>query len=323
VVTDFGKPLATIPVDMSPRWVAVSADGRRAYVTLDTVTAAGPSRGAVAVIDTRARALTAVIEVGSMPSGVAVAPDGGLVYVPCWDSAGGHGVLSVIDTAAGKVTGTVVLSGLGGGPTGVAITPDGKQVYVPVGDELDGPDGRVAIVDTATNQVVASLVGSPFPARVTITPDGRFAYVLDTGGNPEVIDIRTHEVTFPLTLQNNGCIAFTPDGRLAYVGADTTDMLEVLDVVTSRLVTILDVFGGHTTDVAVTPDGRLGLVTQRPGNSATLRPLLAIDTASNKLIDPPVTWQGSGDGIAISPDSSTAYVADRRSKALRILRIGP
>lgn len=318
-----GVVLATIGVDMSPRWVAVSADGHHAYVTLDTLSAAGPSRGAVAVIDTRARALTGVVEVGSMPTGVVVAPGGGRVYVPCWDSAGGHGVLSVIDTASGKVTGTVVLSGLGAATSGAAITPDGAQVYVPVGSELGESGGRVHIVDTATNRVVASVRGSGFPSTVTITPDGGFAYVLGLGGDHEVIDIRTHEVSFRLAVQNNGRIAFTPDGRLAYAGADGTDMLEVLDVATGRLVTILDVFGGHTTDVAVTPDGRLALVTQRPGKSSTSRPLLAVDTATNKLIDPPVTWHGSGDGIAIGPDSSAVYVADRGAKAVHILRIGP
>jgi DNA-binding beta-propeller fold protein YncE len=46
--------LATIPVDMEPRWVAVTPDGHRAYVTL-TKDQPGdlPTLSAVAVIDTQ------------------------------------------------------------------------------------------------------------------------------------------------------------------------------------------------------------------------------------------------------------------------------
>ena len=43
--------LATIRVDMEPKWVAVSPDGARAYVTLSDLSGPGPSKGALAPLD--------------------------------------------------------------------------------------------------------------------------------------------------------------------------------------------------------------------------------------------------------------------------------
>lgn len=113
-------------------------------------------------------------------------------------------------------------------------------------------------------------------------------------------------------------MAFTPDGRRAYVISDVTDFVEVLEVATNRLVTLVDVFGGITTDVAVTPDGRHVYVTQRPGESALLHPVRVIGIATQQVIGSPVTWSGSADGLAIMPDGPNAYVADRQSRGAGI-----
>jgi len=56
--------LATIPVDMEPRWVAVTPDGHRAYVTL-TKDQPGdlPTLSAVAVIDTQTNTVAATVTI--------------------------------------------------------------------------------------------------------------------------------------------------------------------------------------------------------------------------------------------------------------------
>jgi DNA-binding beta-propeller fold protein YncE len=64
-------------------------------------------------------------------------------------------------------------------------------------------------------------------------------------------------------------------------------------------------------------------VTQSPGESSDLRPVRVIDTATHKLIGSPVIWSGSGDGLAIMPDGLTAYVADRRSRAVQAIPVQP
>ena len=64
--------LATIPVGMEPRWVAVGPDGTRAYVTMSTQSS--PPKGAVGVIDTATNTLTATIAVGICRPGWSLRP---------------------------------------------------------------------------------------------------------------------------------------------------------------------------------------------------------------------------------------------------------
>src|SRR5258705_768695 len=71
-----GGALATIPVGMVPKWVAVGPGGTRAYVTMSDSPGAGPPEGAVAGIDTATKTLTATIAVCILPTGVVVAPEG-------------------------------------------------------------------------------------------------------------------------------------------------------------------------------------------------------------------------------------------------------
>jgi YVTN family beta-propeller protein len=316
--------LATIPVGLEPRWVAAAADGQRIYVTLEEFHADGVL-GAVAVIETKANQLAATLTLGH-PSGVVVAPDSRHAYVPNWDSSHGRGVVSVIDAAANTVVDNIAVSGLGGGPKGVAITPDGRHLYVATDQEAAGPEGegKVSVIDTDTRAVIATIPVNPFPSAAAVTPDGRFVYVRDTEGGPAVIDTATSELNFPGGgMITDGRMAFTPDGLRAYVVGEGFDFVEVLDLTNHTLVTVVDVFGGRSTDVAVAPDGRRVYVTQRPGTSSAPHRLLVIDAATQQLVGSPVQWSGSADGIALTPDGSTAYVSDRRSRAVHVVRVRP
>jgi YVTN family beta-propeller protein len=322
-VPSSGEVLATIPVGMEPRWVAITPDGRRAFVTLEELHADG-ILGAVAVIDTQTSAVTATITLDH-PSGVVIAPDGRHAYVPMFDSSQGRGVVSVIDTGANTVVDSIAVSGLGGGPKGVAITLDGRHVYVATDQELAMPEGqgKVSVIDTDSKVVVATLSVDPFPSAAAITPDGRFLYVLETGGTPAVIDTATHERTFPFESEiGGGRMAFVPDGRHAYVVDEDVDVIQVLEVATHRVATVIGIFGGRSTDVAVAPDGRHAYVTQRPGTSSEPHRVFVIDTATQKLVGVPIEWSGSADGLAITPDGLIAYVSDRSSRAVRVVRLG-
>jgi YVTN family beta-propeller protein len=57
----------------------------------------------------------------------------------------------VIDTVTNTVVTTVTV---GACPDGVAVTPDGKQAYV-----ANGCSSSVSVIDTATNMVVATVLG--------------------------------------------------------------------------------------------------------------------------------------------------------------------
>lgn len=317
-VTSSSELLATIQVLMEPTSVAIAPDGSRAYVTLEEFHSNG-IRGGVASIDTRTNTVIATIALGH-PSGVVIAPDGRRAYVPNWDSRHGRGVVSVIDTGTNGVIDSITVSGRGGGPKGVVITLDGRRAYVATDQEVDGPEGhgRVSVIDTEANAVIARIVVRPFPAGAAIRPDGRFVYMLDTEGDPAVIDTGSQERTFPFgTTPNGHRMAFTPDGRLAYMIRDSDTQIFVIDVATSGLHQLLEA-SGLTTDVAVTPDGRFVYLTQR-----TAHQISVLETGVVMVPTHPVAWSGTADGIAMMPDGLTAYVSDRRSRAVRVIPVGP
>jgi YVTN family beta-propeller protein len=317
-----GEVLATIPVGMEPKWVAVAPDGTRAYVTMSTQSS--PPEGAVAVIDAATNTLTATIAVGILPTGVVVAPDSAHAYVPNLQPGGG--VVSVIDTTRNAVVDSITVSPPRTLPLGIAITPDGCELYV-VAEIAAGPDeigkGALKIIDPKTRAISASVPLSPCESGVSfvaITPNGRFAYAFDTSGLPAIIDTTTHDVTFPLRITDPcGRMAFTPNGLLAYLISG--DAVEVYELATHKIVTLIDVFGGNSTDVAVTPNGRHVYVTQRPGEGSGAR-LLVIDTTTQKRVDPPIKVPGA-DGLAFTPTGQTAYVSDRNSRAVHVVAVRP
>lgn len=327
--------LATIPVEMEPKWVAIARDGSRVFVTLTKLQPIDlPDLSGVAVINAKTNTVTATINVdhpssGFQPSGVVIAPDGRRAYISNWDNTLKQGVVNVIDTDSNVVIDTIALGNRI--PTGVAITPNGRHVYVATGNE-GGVDpvhgtGKVSVVDTATNAIVNSFAGAPFPSTVTITPNGDFVYVLDNEGTLLEIDTAKQQSTFLFGVLSGGRLAFSPDGRVGYFVHEDTDVVLVLDAATRKVVGFVPDTGitgtAHATDLAVTQDGRHVCVTQREGTGPPEHRVWVIDTTTRKVIGSPAKWNGSADGLAITPDGSTAYVADRRSRAVRVIPVQP
>jgi YVTN family beta-propeller protein len=221
-----------VPVGNGPVGLAASADGGRLYV-------ANRGDNTVSVVDTASNAVVAVVAVGAGPDAVAVTPDGGAVYVTNSYSQA-PGSVSVIDTATSAVTATVAVLR---NPNRVAIGPDGRTAYVtnfrswnvsvidvatrnvsalirifgrPSGVVLS-PDGafayvvtlagRVQVVDTAANTVIASIgVGArPFGAAA-----------LDTIGYVANFDSDTVSI---VDLVNQDTVASLPVGHQPFAVA--------------------------------------------------------------------------------------------------------
>ena len=122
---DTSHLVAELSVGQEPRYVAVSPDGKTAFVT-NTVD------GTVVVIDLDADHPTVVgdpLHVGTEPRCIVLTPNGKWAFVAHHTS----GKVSVIDTAYPQVINTVAT---GGHPLGIAITNDGddddqdERVYV-------------------------------------------------------------------------------------------------------------------------------------------------------------------------------------------------
>ena len=135
----------------------------------------------------------------NQPGGVDISPDGTKVLVA---DTGNH-VIRMIDLAGGQVTtfaGTMGTSGDTDGtatsatfasPQDVAYSPDGSYAFVTSGTKLRKLDMATAAVTTVShilepygNGNTANTLGSP--VGVDISPDGAWAFVVDSGQGADV-----------------------------------------------------------------------------------------------------------------------------------------
>src|SRR6202008_296202 len=103
-----------------------------------------------------------------------------------------------------------------------------------------------------------------FPYDAAITPDGRFAYVVNVASATDalsVIDTATNRVVASLALEEGSQgIAIHSDGRFAYVAHGLSNTVSVIDVATNTRVATVAV-GLNPIRIALTPDGRFAYVT--------------------------------------------------------------
>ncbi|MBI3806906.1 MAG: YncE family protein [Nitrospirae bacterium] len=295
----FPQPVKTadIPVGALPEGVAVSPDGRKAYVAnkadgtvkmLSTVTNQ--------VIASRLLDLNVIVPV----QGIAVSPDNRRVYV-----AGGANGVFVLDAVNLTLVDTIPSVPAGGetqpNPQGIAVSPDGQLLYV--SDNHDG--GAVTVLNLATKTVINSIsrgLGT-MPLGIAPSPDGQRAYLTFTGP-PNEVNVyeplsNTITETFAVGLGPVG-IAVTPDGGKVYVSNDLGNSVAVYNTATKLTTPIL--VGMMPAGVAVSPDGSRVYVGNRGDGTVSV-----VSTATDQVIS---TFNvGSGPtGIAISPDGKHAYV---------------
>jgi YVTN family beta-propeller protein len=294
---------ATIPVGSTPLWVAVTPDGRHAYV-------ANATTSTVSVISTASNTVIATISVPT-PSRVAVSPDGSEAYVTeCPDNcpAGSQGDVAVIDTASNRVTASITV---GSGPFGVAFTPDGRHAYV-----TDRNATAVSVIDTASHTVTATITVGVFPTSVAVSPDGREAYVTNATTNTvSVISTASNTVLTTIPTGSSAfSVAFTPDSRYAYVDNLDNGTVAVVSTASNAVITNIGV-GAQAFGVAVSPDGRYAYVSD--GNSNVVS---VIDVSRNVVTATiPVA---TPNGVAFTPDGRHAYVTNRNSGTASVISTG-
>lgn len=118
-------------------------------------------------------------ELDSVFMGVAIAPDNRTLYV----AEGDNGNIGIFDLITHDRLGSVSLDGEFQGKTyahslsgELKLSSDGRTLYV-----LDLAHFRLAIVDTPSKQVVASVGVGRLPFALALSPDGKRAYVSNVG----------------------------------------------------------------------------------------------------------------------------------------------
>ena len=231
-----GKINGAIVLPLPPTGLALTADGRTLYVTLES------PAGEILVFHPPSGKASASIFAGHTPTAPVLSPDGKTLYV-CNEF---NDAVSVIDTGSGKEVARIPVLRQ---PVAAALTPDGRLLFVanllPKGAANgDYVGAAVSIIDTASKQVSSVNLpnGSSSVHGIYISPDGEYAYVAHTLGHYQL----------PTTQLERGWM--------------NTSVLSVIAVATRQLVATVelddaDLGAANPWSVAGTADGRFLCVT--------------------------------------------------------------
>lgn len=197
---EFNVIVGTIPVGLAPAALAISPNGNFVYVI--NYVDGNPFTGTMSIINTKTNTVIDTVSGFFGPFGIAVTPNGRYAYVTNFgsnDFAPFGSTVSIVKLYDNpKIVGTV---DVGIQPSGIAITPNGKYAYVsnyntlyagPNFTKLTAGQGTVNIINLCTNKVIPPTipVGNS-PNTVTISPNGKFAYVTNFISNTvDVIQLK-------------------------------------------------------------------------------------------------------------------------------------
>ncbi len=201
-----------------------------------------------------------------------------------------------------------------------------------------GPDYMAYVTSTRTNQIIPvdladgragkPIAVGPAPMDLAITPDGRMAYVADSGWSSPPVD--SYDVT-PVELPSGRAlapirtglgpfaVAITPDGKTAYVanmgsisGTGLLDMHDAttvtpIDIATGRPLAPIQVGRGPGA-IAITPNGREAVVVLAGTIQHPADDLVPIDLATRRA-GTPVPVGLAPQGVAVSPNGRWALAA--------------
>lgn len=305
----FSLSLAALPVQAQPF----------AYVT-------NAGSCDVSVIDVATNTVVATVPMAGGEAflwDIAITPDGTRVYVAevYYSDESIFNQVEVIDTASNTVVETIPLEGdTFYIPPCVAITPDGAYAYVGYITTYNG--GTIAVIEIATNTIVATVVLGEFPPfQMAIAPDGAHVYIVGYQFPAVcVLATATNTLEEPITLSQWPYaydIAITPDGAHAYVSISFTQSgMYVIDL--SDTSSMEYVHLGHSQDLqfsAITPDGAFVYVTNYVDDCISV-----IATADNTVVTTITLPEDSEPvGIAITPDGAYAYVANSGYSSVSVI----
>jgi YVTN family beta-propeller protein len=138
-------------------------------------------------------------------------------------------------------------------PHDLAIAPGGERAWV----TLNGTD-ELAIVDLRARRVERYVATGLSPHDILFAPDGRL-WVTDWNGPVHVFD-RRGKLRGRIALgEESHHLAFTPNGRQAWITDHGANRIFMLDARRLKLIDSIRVSGGPH-HVAITPDGALAAV---------------------------------------------------------------
>lgn len=264
-----------------------------------------------------------------------------------------------LDPASGRMRAINRTSSLGAEPTHASLSKDGRYLFVANYAVSADPGGTLAVLPVGKGGALApatqiktyraSMVNperqaSPHVHSVVSSPDGRFVFVQDLGGD-RIYAYRYDRARaeLPLTAladrpfvelpagSGPRHLTFTPDGRHAYATLEMAGQVAVFDhaegCLTLRQTVRLapEGFSGKVGAAAVhvSPDGRFLSVTDRGTDNQIISFAIAPDDGSLHLVDRRPVEGTEPREFAFSPDGRFVLIANQRSHGIKVFRRDP
>lgn len=199
-----------------------------------------------------------------------------------------------------RISGLVMTAALA--TAGAARAEPGPIVYIPTGDSAE-----VMMIDASTNELLGQIAGLPAAHGLAVTPDGGRLIV----GSFDEREPGTVMPDKPEGVSATDHAAHHAPGPSAGM-QPTVSTLSIVDTATRSVVQRLDV-PGAVHHVAVSPDGRVAVVTHPTGNAITavdLDELAVIATVETGVMP---------NYAAFSSDGSELYVGNAGEDTVAVL----
>ena len=223
--TATGKTLAARMLDMMNHNAIFSPDGAEVWTSQMMIP------GAILVLDAQTLETKQTIAVGDMPAEVTFSKEGRMAFV----ANGMSDSVSAIDVTTKAVMTTIPV---GKDPVGAWPGVDGVMY-------TDCEEGQsVSAIDPASMSVVRSYSLGFTPGMVATPPNASGELWITDAGNGKVVfnttaaDAKTGELT--LAAGSHG-IAFSPDGKTAYITNQLAGTVSVIDVAGHRVTATIKV----------------------------------------------------------------------------------
>ncbi len=262
-------------------------------------------------------------DLGDLPLNAILAPDGKHLLVS--NSGAGIQSLQVVNTRDGSVAQELPYYAPDSVFVGLAYSPDGTTAYASGGGSgvirtyAVGTDGLLttgAAWSAGPKQTV-SLGGSrlgnaPWPIGLSVSPDGANLYAADNLANVlTIFDTRSGAIsgTVPVGSLPYGALV-SRDGRRVYVSNWGDATVSAVDTASRAVVATIPV-GEHPSALAFGADDILFVADSNSDAVSVVETDRNVETSRVSLAPYPNAPLGtSPEGLSVSPDGRTLYVAD-------------
>jgi len=271
-----GKVLGRVPVGRDPHEIAVTPDGRTAFV-------ASPSEG-ISVIDVASMKELRRVDTGAFSAPHDVLFANGKLYF----TAEGFKTIGRYDHVANKVE---WMLGIGqDGTHMMVLARDQQTMWVP-----NRGSNSVSVIDGVGGgppkfKITAIPVPGKTPEGLDLSPDGRELWAATRGdGGVSIIDTASRKViqTFNLKLTDANRLKFTPDGKVLILDGGTGTLV-IVDAASRKEIKRLKVAPGDSGDggVFVMPDGSRAYLGLRDDHSVAIVNLKTLEIENRWAMGP-------------------------------------